>query len=79
MKKVLGIYDINNKIYVQRELYKLSLLGYATEAKDNSDFSKRYLTPCFICLKHGSVVSKLFGKYSSNKVETWVKNKLKVT
>jgi len=77
MKKVLGIYDSSNKLYVERELYKLSLLGFNTESRDNEHFTKKYTTPCFICLKHGSPVSKLFGKYSSNKVEIWAKNKLK--
>lgn len=77
MKKVLGIYDNSNKLYVQRELYKLSSNGFTTELMNNQDFSSKYITPCFICLKHGSVISKLFGKYSTNKVETWVRNNFK--
>jgi hypothetical protein len=78
VKKVLGIYDNHNKLYVQRELHNLSLLGYNTELHNNETFSLRYNTPCFICTKNGSIVSKLFGKYSSDKVSVWVRNKLKV-
>lgn len=73
MKKILGIYNSNNYIYVKRQLYKLKEQNINVESMDVSTLTKKMPTPCFVMLKNKGVVDKLIGKYSDIEVYNWVR------
>jgi len=73
MKKIVGLYNQNNYVYVERQLYKLKKEGISVESVDTDTLSKKITTPCFVLVKNGGVVDKLTGKYSDNNFYKWVR------
>jgi hypothetical protein len=73
MKKVIGVYNQANYVYVQRQLYKLREEGISVESTDVLTLKKNIPTPCFIVIKNGGVVNKLIGKYSDTEFYKWLR------
>lgn len=66
MNKLIGVFSEDDSIFVKRELYKISQLGYATEQLDVSSLKVKMPTPCFIFCKHDKAYKKVVGKVSSD-------------
>ena len=74
MRKIVGVYDSLTERYVKRELHNLSLLGFNTEAVENSTLEVKYNTPCFLAVKHNAVINNMTGKYSTIILGDWARS-----